>query len=208
MKLEETIQYLFDEYPGIYGHRWQALDQLYCTNGNGYDWVNGELVACNEENEGRKGYIAQLGEDGKATLHEEKVKARIEKYFEEFQNEYKENKAKLLAAGISEELAEEAFPTDGILARKMAERLSTIRKDAEIQFYPLSNYSALFTMPADVKPDWLEGAKETIALVKEHGHGFGGKKEEWNDWQREEHRIWSEKLDELALKFDVVLPNK
>lgn len=49
MKAEATLQYMADFYPDLFPTRKHALDHLFCTIGNGYDWVNGELVDNDDE---------------------------------------------------------------------------------------------------------------------------------------------------------------
>lgn len=44
MKLEETIQYLFDKYPMLFRTREDCLNHLFCTPGNGFKWKDGELI--------------------------------------------------------------------------------------------------------------------------------------------------------------------
>lgn len=44
MRAEDTLQYMADFYPQIFPTRRHALNLLFCVIGNGYDWVNGELV--------------------------------------------------------------------------------------------------------------------------------------------------------------------
>ena len=44
MRAEDTLQYMADFYPELFPTRKHALNQLFCVIGNGYDWVNGELV--------------------------------------------------------------------------------------------------------------------------------------------------------------------
>lgn len=44
MRAEDTLQYMADFYPKLFPTRKHALNQLFCVIGNGYDWVNGELV--------------------------------------------------------------------------------------------------------------------------------------------------------------------
>ena len=44
MKPERTLQKMYDEYPQLFPTRQQALDQLFCVIGNGYEWKKGELV--------------------------------------------------------------------------------------------------------------------------------------------------------------------
>ena len=54
MKVEQTIQLMTDNYPSIFYNRQTCLNHLFCVIGNGYKWVNGELV--NEED---KPYIKE-----------------------------------------------------------------------------------------------------------------------------------------------------
>ena len=44
MNVEITIQYLFDNYPGIFKERADCLNQLFCSIGNGFYWQDGELI--------------------------------------------------------------------------------------------------------------------------------------------------------------------
>ena len=44
MRAEDTLQYMADFYPKLFPTRKHVLNQLFCVVGNGYDWVNGELV--------------------------------------------------------------------------------------------------------------------------------------------------------------------
>lgn len=44
MKAEDTLQYMADFYPDIFPTRKHALNYLFCVTGNGFEWVNGELV--------------------------------------------------------------------------------------------------------------------------------------------------------------------
>lgn len=47
MTAENTLQWMMDFYSEIFPTRQRCLDHLFCTIGNGYEWVNGELV-CND----------------------------------------------------------------------------------------------------------------------------------------------------------------
>lgn len=44
MRAEDTLQYMADFYPETFPTRKHCLNQLFCVIGNGYEWVNGELV--------------------------------------------------------------------------------------------------------------------------------------------------------------------
>jgi hypothetical protein len=55
MRAEDTLQYMTDFYPEIFPTRKHCLDHLFCVVGNGYEWVNGELV--DDDSEYEKRYI-------------------------------------------------------------------------------------------------------------------------------------------------------
>ena len=44
MTAENTLQWMMDFYSDLFPTRQRGLDHLFCTIGNGYEWVNGELV--------------------------------------------------------------------------------------------------------------------------------------------------------------------
>lgn len=44
MRPEDTMQFMMDFYPDIFPTRKHCLNHLFCVIGNGYEWINGELV--------------------------------------------------------------------------------------------------------------------------------------------------------------------
>lgn len=48
MRAEDTLQFMMDFYPDLYKNRKNCLNQLFCVVGNGFEWINGELVCKNE----------------------------------------------------------------------------------------------------------------------------------------------------------------
>ena len=44
MRAEDTLQFMMDFQGSLFYSRQKCLDQLFCTIGNGYIWVDGELV--------------------------------------------------------------------------------------------------------------------------------------------------------------------
>lgn len=44
MRAEDTLQFMMDFHGSIFYSRQKCLDHLFCVIGNGYDWVDGELV--------------------------------------------------------------------------------------------------------------------------------------------------------------------
>ena len=49
MTVENTVQWMLDLYSDLYPTRKHCLDQLFCVIGNGYKWVDGELVETGDE---------------------------------------------------------------------------------------------------------------------------------------------------------------
>ena len=50
MKLEQTIQYMYDFYPDLFPNRQHALNHLFLTLGNGMVWHDGQLIDKDFEN--------------------------------------------------------------------------------------------------------------------------------------------------------------
>ena len=50
MKLEQTIQYMYDFYPDLFPNRRHALNHLFLTLGNGMVWHDGQLIDRDFEN--------------------------------------------------------------------------------------------------------------------------------------------------------------
>lgn len=44
MRVETTLQKMYDEYPDLFATRQQCLNHLFCTIGNGYAWKWGQIV--------------------------------------------------------------------------------------------------------------------------------------------------------------------
>lgn len=143
MKLEHEIQYAFDKYSLLFKQRWQVLDHLFCVIGNGYEWLNGELV---EKDIDKSGYTPIL----------------------------KDNKAY--------SIYEHSF--------------------SDIEFYPICEYSKIFTIPKDIKPDWLDGIKEVVKMLLEHGNGYDDY-EKMNSYQKNKYVTYGKKLQELAKELNI-----
>ena len=44
MRAEDTLQFMMDFQGSIFHSREECLNHLFCVIGNGYDWVDGELI--------------------------------------------------------------------------------------------------------------------------------------------------------------------
>ncbi len=57
MDVETTIKVMRLSYPIVTRTRFGALHHLFCVNGNGYEWKDGELVAVDADDDARKAAI-------------------------------------------------------------------------------------------------------------------------------------------------------
>ena len=144
MKAEDTLQFMFDFYTDFSSRR-QLLNFLFCVIGNGFRWVNGELVYFEDRidryqlKEPVK--YAQPGELN-IDLHEiQKSKAAILK-----QRLIKQGKSNNEVQKIVEEY----------LDQKMS--------------MPDKSYSHFYNYPKDIKEDWLKLIKETEKYLIEDGY--------------------------------------
>lgn len=80
MRTEDTLQYMADFYPEIFPTRKHALNQLFCVIGNGYDWVNGELV--DDDNRYKKRYKLRKPIE-KAEFRNEQHWLEVNKFYRE-----------------------------------------------------------------------------------------------------------------------------
>ena len=178
MNVELTIQDCFDNYPSLFKERADVLNHLFCTIGNGYDWVNGELVEY-EPSEGKDKILKARLVDGKAFQHN-KLSLRAESKLYEDER---------IAEGWYEEW-HRRYPDDDIEKMKSV-RQKTISKLPDDVYYkePLrkkrwyfyvnipgreyidfcENFAFLFNYPDNIKPDWKDAIEECRGLLIEDG---------------------------------------
>lgn len=202
MKFEETVQSCFDGYPTLYTYRWQVLESLFCTygeGGNGYKWKNGEYVSIGDDRDAL--YTPRLLEGEQATQPMEKHREILyQDYLDIFE---KANMRHYVRQQL--ELAER-YPELGASTLSFEERIweevdKHIERSSKIGFPTLNDTSGMFTAPDDIKPDWLAGIKETVELVLEHGYGDI---KEMSDWKNEEYIKTTTALYNLARKLGVM----
>ena len=178
MTVELTIQQMFNNYPTLFKERADCLDHLFCRIGNGYTWVNGELVLNTPITE-EIGNLSSALVNGKAHQHN-KLSLRAESQWYEDQR---------IAEGWYEEW-KERYPDEDIEKMK-AIRQQTIDKLPDNVYYkePLrkkrwgfyhnlfgheridfhTNFAFLFNHPNDIKPDWREAIEECKKLLVQDG---------------------------------------
>lgn len=202
MKFEETVQCCYDCYPSLFAFRWEVLAHLFCAygdGGNGYRWHNGELVSLGDERD--RLYVPRLQEGEQASQPLEHLKEELRKYYTEiFENM---NMRQYIEREIEFARDFPDFPREVLSYEERLEQ--EVEKDIEVRrkinFSLLTDSCAMFNIPDDVKPDWLEGIKETVSLILEHGYGDINEKSEW---ENEEYVRHINKLYEVARKLGVM----
>lgn len=184
MNVEFTIQRMFDNYPTLFKERVDCLDHLFCTIGNGYEWVNGELIAI--ANCGydilTKEEIANLSSrlvNGKAyqynklslraesQLYEDKRIA--EGWYEESKKMYPDediDKLKETRQRTIDKLPDDVFYKEPIRKKRWGFYVN-IPGHERIDFH--TRFAFLFNYPDNIKPDWKEAIDECKKLLIEDG---------------------------------------
>lgn len=158
MKLKELIERSIKRYPRMYLSRTDVLEHLFVVNGNGYEWVGGELVdAC--EDLYPEGYIpgdVQLKEMRKSMqLLMDKIVLALTK------------DGKPLPKNIQRMMAKDKAEKEVKFNwRKTAERTVPMRNNP----YPLCEYAKLVTLPPDIKPDYKAAAAEVTRMILSSKH--------------------------------------
>lgn len=199
MRFEEAVQCCYDCYPSLFAYRWEVLSHLFCVygdGGNGYRWKDGELVSIED-----KEYTPRLAEGEKAHQSLDYLKAELTKYYTEIY----ENANMRHFIQLEQEIATQ-FPEQGKIVLSFEERIQDeVKKDIEkrkkVNFWLVTDSCAMFNIPDNVKPDWLEGIKETVELVLEHGFG---EIKEMNDYEDEEYKRNIRKLYKVAKELGVM----
>lgn len=175
MNVELTIQEMFDKYPTLFKERADCLNHLFCVIGNGYSWVDGELVL--NEDEITKKELKRLESrlvDGKAFQYNKlSLKAEAMLYLKETIDEgFYDN----FPAKVTEELIEARKKTidklpDNVYHRNPREKrwgfYINIPGKERIDYG--RKYAKLWNYPTDIKPDWLEAIEECRLLLREDG---------------------------------------
>jgi hypothetical protein len=169
MTLKETIEEMVKNYPSLFQDRVQCLDHLFCVNGNGYKWINGQLTYPEE--------IRELEE----ITHSTREIPPIDRYemiemclqrqpYEHIRTRsYRDREYRLDAH--TQELLVNFFRMERAL--KNIDKIATPGfhewASQNYRFYPVCEYAKMLNLPENIQPDWLDGAKETLNLVKRYG---------------------------------------
>ncbi len=145
---DEVLQML-TEYPSLFQDKSACFSHLFLTNGNGYNWVDGELVSIDSD---------KSGPDFKD--EDEVIREQIEKYGEI--TNYKQLLGKELYGYIRLETRKH-----NLLIQFAIDNIDLIMESEMISFHSGSSiyysgwdYCKLMQVPEDVKEDWLQAVND------------------------------------------------
>lgn len=142
--VRDTVYHLLVAYPTIYSNVADCYRHLFLMIGNGYEWVDGELVdVCGDRN--RPWKVPQFQDEMTEVLKQDDS------------SEYCQGQKRLDVRRRNNQIQ---FVIDNF----------DLMFEESIQFDRLndfshSRYERIFNIPDDVKPDWLESAKRVIDAV-------------------------------------------
>ena len=151
MKFVDTVKHIMATYPSVNENVFDVYNHMFLTIGNGFDWVDGELVSdtlsktssisCTDK------LLTNLISRIKniSGLKESLRNNLIDKTFENYKN--------ILSAitQIENSICNMSIPTE-----------------SPFVFDDLNECSALANLPENVKSDWLYAAKRFVDLIKSH----------------------------------------
>lgn len=152
MTFKDTIKSMIIMFPRLFSTKLSMYNHLFLTNGNGYRWVNGELISeddkenCSIED----GLEALFNDELQYDFLEDYLEATTDS--EHIINYFKRsNKEKL-------ELSKVILNYEKIINEKL------YITNEEI-LYPLCKYAKILNIPDDVKEDWKDAIKEFIHYI-------------------------------------------
>lgn len=175
MKVELTIQKMFDEYPTLFKERADCLNHLFCTIGNGYEWINGELVSDKDVTKEKQKMFESRLVNGKAFQYN-KLSLKAEAIFYEEKREnngyYDEfpvgirKKLKQARIDFINQLPDDVYYDEFPRKKRWYFYTNTLGKE-RIDYH--KEYAELWNYPKNIKKDWLEAIEECKTLLREDG---------------------------------------
>jgi hypothetical protein len=192
MDFRNTLYVSMAAYSSIHPNRAAVLNHFFCVIGNGYEWINGELVRVSEENQddtpeqqiarifacrrrdnkARAEHAARWKSEHKeAPDSEERINQILDEAIEAARKErqadpegYDRKRLETLAElEASLKRWEEEKKWDYAIPGNIEERMQTT--EGFSRWYPMCEYSAMVDFPDDVRPDWLDAIAETAQLI-------------------------------------------
>lgn len=186
MTVKDTIKQSLLMYPSLFKNKLDVYNQLFLTNGNGYHWLNGELVSDSDYE-----YIEGTEYDvdynrPKPFSTELAIHKLFEKVIKNYTNvEYLdliedtlENKAAVISTLLTNNHTLKRLKDNVI--QVLPENIEKAMNDMSVRYpkkddilsdrtflYPLCKYADILNLPDDMKPDWKEAVKEMYLFLTE-----------------------------------------
>ena len=169
MNLKDSVINSMREYPSISENKLDVYDHLFLTIGNGYYWVNGELI----DPYNKKVNIMSI-EDAIDNLFNDESRLdlttdRMFFYIGELNKGEKVVKQSLqydlkrYAQDVKTIINAEKLVNQSLFEIEPITSLDGL--EPKCTLYPLSKYSEIMNIPDDIKPDWLNGIKELMEYL-------------------------------------------
>jgi hypothetical protein len=166
MNLKDSVINSMREYPSISENKLDVYDHLFLTNGNGYDWVNGELI----EKYNEKPNIISIEEAIDKLFNDDyRIELTTDRMFFYIGELNKDEK--VVKESLQYDLKRYAQNVKTIINAEKAVNQSLFEiepiislegLEPECFLYPLCEYSKIMNIPNDIKSDWLDGIKELM----------------------------------------------
>ena len=179
MKVELTIQNMFNKYPTLFKERADCLDHLFCCIGNGYEWKNGELVQIFSDGNLDINHLQSCLVDGKAYQHNKlSLRAESQRYederiaegwYETYVEKYPDediDELKQIRQRMINRLPDDVYYREPIRKKRWYFYVNIPGRE-DIDFY--EDFAKLFNYPDNIKPDWKEAIEECRRLLIEDG---------------------------------------
>jgi ferritin len=164
MTIKDTIKSMVITYPVLFPTKLELYNHLFLTNGNGYEWIDGELVS--------EGDIKDVSiEDGLDKLFNDQFQyVLLNDYLKVVSKEE-------FIINLCKQKNED--PIVNYFKRKNEEKLTLVKRiinyknitneklyvTDEVILYPLCEYSQILNVPDDIKDDWKDAIKEFLDFI-------------------------------------------
>ncbi len=149
---KNTIKESLLSYPTLYKKEEDVLEHLFFVIGNGYEWKNGQLVDIDGKRGSMESRVKEIWDDRLQREHCSKI----------FKVDWPEG---FYPKTVDDPIIQALWKAQDDFRKKCIE-IGVRDGDTERSIYPISGYCKLYSVPKDVKPDWLAAAHKAYDLAK------------------------------------------
>lgn len=166
----ETVESCILNYPKLFPNALHVYNHLFCVIGNGYDWVDGELVTNDTSMRYTTVENAIMGYLNHALIEQWKEDGVAVRFLSSF-------------GKANDDISKYIRHLNGYVVKdvetilnykKLAEDFSIIENTYigngfnSFSFYPICEYSKIMQIPDDIKIDWLNAVYQMVDLMELH----------------------------------------